>query len=143
MIPLLLGTMLLVAVGVGVTASCASEQDYGMPSPVLAPVAVLGMALALVPVGLELGGAFAEAARWLWLGVGVLSIPAALALHGALSAIRDEADAVRFSVRMPPPGGWTSSDRLAELDNSIESALKSVADQRVAETTPHGSAERW
>lgn len=123
MMQLAVGTTILIVVGVTAAVRCVGHRS-GIHPGVVAPLAVIGVLLALVPIGLCGPDPVAELARWMWLFGAVFAVPAAQMMHAAVGGIQRRAEA-------GPRSRPVSVAAINELDR-IEASLDSELDALVA-----------
>lgn len=120
--PLLTGAVVLIMLGASAASRCVGARSGVHPS-VVAPLVVIGVALALVPVGLSLGGQAAVVARWVWLIGAVLAIPASQLVHAAMVGIQSMAELGEVKLRRIATYSTPSIDAIDRLEVSIDSEL--------------------
>jgi hypothetical protein len=120
-IPLGSAVMLVVVI---TTAVRIGSARHGLHPGVLAPSVVVTGAMLFVPVGLHLGGTWAEAAEWVWVLGALAAVPAANLLGSAVVAHR--------RLRRTPPSRYDDEEcpsisLISEMERSLEDEIEAIS----------------
>ena len=122
MIPLLLGSIVLVVLATSTAFRCAGTRS-GIHPWVIAPALLVVAVLAFAPVGFWMGGDLAELAGWVWLVGALLLLPATKLVHEAIRGVQQMADFGESRIARFGTYDHPSIEKIASAQASLEGEL--------------------